>query len=95
MRACPVAIDGLHILGAHPGVLERHVNDTLLRRPVWRRQPLAASVMIDRRSGDGRQHTVDGFLTVDDKKVTELPDNVRGKPAQVRLDGEKLLIEPL
>lgn len=26
---------------------------------------------------------------------TELPDTVRGKPAQVRLDGEKLLIEPL
>ena len=26
---------------------------------------------------------------------TELPDSVRGKPAQVRLDGEKLLIEPL
>jgi len=26
---------------------------------------------------------------------TELPANVRGKPAQVRLDGEKLLIEPL
>jgi len=26
---------------------------------------------------------------------TELPDNVRGKAAQVRLDGEKLLIEPL
>ena len=26
---------------------------------------------------------------------TELPDNVRGKPAQVRLDGEKLIIEPL
>ena len=26
---------------------------------------------------------------------TELPDNVRGKPAQVRLEGEKLLIEPL
>ena len=26
---------------------------------------------------------------------TELPDNVRGKPAQVRLDGEKLLFEPL
>jgi len=26
---------------------------------------------------------------------TELPDNVRGKPAQVRLDGERLLIEPL
>jgi hypothetical protein len=24
----------------------------------------------------GRQHTVDGFLTVDDKKVTELPDAV-------------------
>ena len=26
---------------------------------------------------------------------TELPDNVRGKPAQVRLEGEKLLIEAL
>ena len=26
---------------------------------------------------------------------TELPAEVRGKPAQVRLDGEKLLIEPL
>ena len=26
---------------------------------------------------------------------TDLPDNVRGKPAQVRLDGEKLLIDPL
>ena len=26
---------------------------------------------------------------------TELPDSVRGKPAQVRLEGEKLLIEPL
>ena len=26
---------------------------------------------------------------------TELPDTVRGKPAQVRLDGEKLRIEPL
>lgn len=26
---------------------------------------------------------------------TELPDEVRGKPAQVRLDGEKLIIEPL
>ncbi|MCZ2407615.1 MAG: septum site-determining protein MinC [Burkholderiales bacterium] len=26
---------------------------------------------------------------------TELPESVRGKPAQVRLDGEKLLIEPL
>ncbi len=27
---------------------------------------------------DGRQHTVDGFLTVDDKKMTELPDAVIG-----------------
>jgi len=28
---------------------------------------------------DGRQHTVDGFLTVDDKKMTELPDSVVGE----------------
>ena len=26
---------------------------------------------------------------------TPLPDNVRGRPAQVRLDGEKILVEPL
>lgn len=26
---------------------------------------------------------------------TELADNVRGKPAQIRLDGEKIIIEPL
>jgi len=26
---------------------------------------------------------------------TELPDNVRGKSAQVRLEGEKLLVEPI
>ena len=25
---------------------------------------------------DGRQHTVDGFLTIDEKKATELPDSV-------------------
>ena len=28
---------------------------------------------------DGRQHTVDGFLTVDDKKMTELSDAVVGE----------------
>lgn len=28
---------------------------------------------------DGRQHTVDGFLTVDDKKMTDLPDAVVGE----------------
>jgi len=28
---------------------------------------------------DGRQHTVDGFLTVDDQKMTELPDAVVGE----------------
>ena len=26
---------------------------------------------------------------------TALPDDVQGKPAQVRLDGEKLIVEPL
>ncbi|HLL18903.1 MAG TPA: SapC family protein [Rubrivivax sp.] len=28
---------------------------------------------------DGRQHTVDGFLTVDDQKMTNLPDSVVGE----------------
>ena len=30
----------------------------------------------DATLADGRQHSVDGFLTVDDKKMTELPDHV-------------------
>jgi SapC len=37
---------------------------------------LLREMRFDATLPDGRQHTVDGFLTVDDKKVTELPDNV-------------------
>lgn len=33
----------------------------------------------DAKLPDGRVHTVDGFLTVDDKKMTELPDAVVGE----------------
>jgi hypothetical protein len=35
---------------------------------------LLREMRFDTTLPDGRQHTVDGFLTVDDKKVTELPD---------------------
>lgn len=35
---------------------------------------LLSEMRFDATLADGRQHTVDGFLTVDEKKVTELPD---------------------
>jgi hypothetical protein len=35
---------------------------------------LLREMRFDTTLPDGRQHTVDGFLTVDDKKVTELPE---------------------
>ena len=40
---------------------------------------LLADMRFDVTLADGRQHTVDGFLTVDEKKVTELPDSVVGE----------------
>lgn len=40
---------------------------------------LLVEMRFDVKLPDGRQHTVDGFLTVDDQKVTELPDNVVGE----------------
>lgn len=39
---------------------------------------LLREMRFDATLPDGRQHTVDGFLTVDDKKVTELSDSVVG-----------------
>ncbi len=35
---------------------------------------LLREMRFDTTLPDGRQHTVDGFLTIDDKKVTELPE---------------------
>lgn len=40
---------------------------------------LLTDMRFDVTLADGRQHTVDGFLTVDEKKVTELPDSVVGE----------------
>jgi hypothetical protein len=37
---------------------------------------LLREMRFDTTLPDGRQHTVDGFLTVDDKKVTDLPEAV-------------------
>ncbi len=37
---------------------------------------LLREMRFDTTMPDGRQHTVDGFLTVDDKKVTDLPESV-------------------
>lgn len=37
---------------------------------------LLRDMRFDATLPDGRKHTVDGFLTVDDKKVTELPESV-------------------
>lgn len=40
---------------------------------------LLVDMRFDVTLADGRQHTVDGFLTVDEKKVTELSDTVVGE----------------
>ncbi len=40
---------------------------------------LLTDMRFDVTLADGRQHTVDGFLTVDEKKVTELSDAVVGE----------------
>ena len=37
---------------------------------------LLGEMRFDATLPDGRQHTVDGFLTIDEKKATELPDSV-------------------
>lgn len=40
---------------------------------------LLREMRFDAKLPDGRQHTVDGFLTVDDQKMTALPDAVVGE----------------
>ncbi|MCY7315367.1 MAG: SapC family protein [Rubrivivax sp.] len=40
---------------------------------------LLREMRFDATLPDGRQHSVDGFLTVDDEKATALPDNVVGE----------------
>ena len=40
---------------------------------------LLREMRFDATLPDGKQHTVDGFLTVDDAKVTALPDNIVGE----------------
>ena len=50
----------------------RQVGKRLLELDVLR------DMRFDAKLPDGRQHTVDGFLTVDDKKMQDLPDAVIG-----------------
>jgi SapC len=60
----------------HLEALETEIQRTRLVGKRLLELDLLREMRFDATLPDGRQHTVDGFLTVDDKKVTELPDNI-------------------
>jgi hypothetical protein len=57
-RPGAVALDRVDVRRAEPRALDRRADHPLLRRSVWRRQPLAAPVLADRRAAHQRQHRV-------------------------------------
>ena len=60
-------------------VLEGEIQRTRLVGRRLNELGLLREMRFDATLPDGRQHTVDGFLTVDDVKATSLPDNVVGE----------------
>jgi hypothetical protein len=56
--------------------LEAEIQRTRLVGQRLQELDLLREMRFDATMPDGRQHTVDGFLTVDEAKVTALPDNV-------------------
>jgi len=65
------------MLKAMTSNLENLENEVQRTRMIGKRLlelDLLRDMRFDTTLPDGRQHTVDGFLTVDDKKVTELPE---------------------
>lgn len=64
---------------AHLETLEAEIHKTRLVGKRLLELNLLQDMRFDATLPDGRQHTVDGFLTIDDKKVTDLPDNVVGE----------------
>ncbi len=63
----------------HLEALEGEIQRTRLVGKRLLELDLLREMRFDATLPDGRQHTVDGFLTVDDQKLTELPDAVVGE----------------
>ena len=63
----------------HLEALESEIQRTRLVGKRLLELDLLREMRFDATLPDGRQHTVDGFLTVDDKKLTELSDSVVGE----------------
>jgi hypothetical protein len=60
-------------------VLEAEIQRTRLIGQRLQEHGLLQEMRFDATMPDGRQHSVDGFLTVDDKKLQDLPDAVVGQ----------------
>ena len=63
-------------MSTHLETLEAEVQRTRLIGKRFQELDLLREMRFDATLPDGTQHTVDGFLTVDDQKVTALPDEV-------------------
>jgi len=66
-------------MAAHLETLEAEIQRTRLVGKKLLELGVLREMRFDATLPDGTQHTVDGFLTVDDKKMTELPDAVVGE----------------
>jgi hypothetical protein len=64
---------------AHLETLESEIQRTRLVGKRLLELDVLREMRFDATLPDGRQHTVDGFLTVDDEKMTKLPDSVVGE----------------
>jgi hypothetical protein len=63
----------------HMEVLEAEIQRTRFICQRLVEHGLLQDMRFDATMPDGTQHTVDGFLTVDDKKLQDLPDDVVGR----------------
>jgi hypothetical protein len=59
--------------------MEAEIQRTRLLGKKLQELGVLADMRFDATLPDGRSHTVDGFLTVDEKKMQDLPDNVVGE----------------
>ena len=71
--------DTLKAMTTHLEALEAEVQRTRLVGKRLLELDLLREMRFDATLPDGRRHTVDGFLTVDDEKMTKLPDAVVGE----------------
>jgi hypothetical protein len=66
-------------MSTHLETLETEIQRTRLVGQRLLELDVLREMRFDATLPDGRQHTVDGFLTVDDQKMTALPDEVIGE----------------